>query len=89
MSRRGSQRGDAEGRRQRGVFWGVGKVAHSNVCVDFVLMRRQSGFRHARRDSLNTGSHNVSFRGFADYMQRPCSQDRDLTPLSIYLSIYL
>ena len=27
------------------------------------------GFRHARRDSLNTGWHNASFRGFADYMQ--------------------
>ena len=29
------------------------------------------GFRHARRDSLNTGWHNASFRGFADYMQTP------------------
>ena len=27
------------------------------------------GFRHARRDSLNAGWHNASFRGFADYMQ--------------------
>lgn len=27
------------------------------------------GFRHARRDSINTGWHNASFRGFADYMQ--------------------
>ena len=27
------------------------------------------GFRHARRDSVNTGWHNASFRGFADYMQ--------------------
>ena len=24
------------------------------------------GFRHARRDSLNAGWHNASFRGFAD-----------------------
>jgi uncharacterized protein (DUF488 family) len=29
------------------------------------------GFRHARRDSINTGWHNASFRGFADYMQTP------------------
>ncbi|MGB6193626.1 MAG: DUF488 domain-containing protein [Terracidiphilus sp.] len=29
------------------------------------------GFRHARKDSLNTGWRNSSFRGFADYMQTP------------------
>jgi uncharacterized protein (DUF488 family) len=29
------------------------------------------GFRHARRDSVNTGWHNSSFRGFADYMLTP------------------
>jgi uncharacterized protein (DUF488 family) len=29
------------------------------------------GFRHASRDSINTGWHNASFRGFADYMQTP------------------
>jgi len=29
------------------------------------------GFRRAHRDSLNTGWHNASFRGFADYMQTP------------------
>ena len=29
------------------------------------------GFRGARRDSANTGWHNASFRGFADYMQTP------------------
>jgi uncharacterized protein (DUF488 family) len=27
------------------------------------------GLRHARRDSLNVGWRNASFRGFADYMQ--------------------
>jgi uncharacterized protein (DUF488 family) len=27
------------------------------------------GFRRARADSINTGWHNASFRGFADYMQ--------------------
>lgn len=29
------------------------------------------GLRHARRDSLNTGWVNASFRGYADYMQQP------------------
>jgi len=29
------------------------------------------GFRRASRDSVNTGWHNASFRGFADYMQTP------------------
>ena len=29
------------------------------------------GFRRARRDTLNVGWHNASFRGFADYMQTP------------------
>ena len=29
------------------------------------------GLRHARKDSINQGWHNVSFRGFADYMQTP------------------
>jgi hypothetical protein len=29
------------------------------------------GLRHARRDSTNTAWRNLSFRGFADYMQTP------------------
>ncbi|MEO5765119.1 MAG: DUF488 domain-containing protein [Casimicrobiaceae bacterium] len=29
------------------------------------------GLRHARRDSPNSGWHNASFRGYADYMQSP------------------
>jgi uncharacterized protein (DUF488 family) len=29
------------------------------------------GLRHARPDSVNTGWRNLSFRGFADYMQTP------------------
>ena len=29
------------------------------------------GFRKARRDSQNTGWRNLSFRGYADYMERP------------------
>jgi uncharacterized protein (DUF488 family) len=29
------------------------------------------GLRHPRKDSINTGWRNVSFRGYADYMQTP------------------
>lgn len=29
------------------------------------------GLRHARKDSINTGFRNASFRGYADYMQTP------------------
>ena len=29
------------------------------------------GLRHARADSFNTGWNNLSFRGYADYMQSP------------------
>jgi hypothetical protein len=32
-------------------------------------MEELGGLRHARTDSLNTGWHNASFRGFADYLQ--------------------
>lgn len=34
-------------------------------------MRELGGLRHARADSPNTGWHNASFCGFADYMQSP------------------
>jgi uncharacterized protein (DUF488 family) len=33
------------------------------------------GLRHAKRDSINTGWRNASFRGFADYMQTPEFQE--------------
>ena len=39
--------------------------------LHYSYMPGLGGFRHARRDSLNTGWHNASFRGFADYMQTP------------------
>lgn len=32
-------------------------------------MKVLGGLRHARRDSINTGWRNASFRGYADYMQ--------------------
>ncbi len=38
------------------------------------------GLRHARKDSINAGWKNASFRGFADYMQTE-DFDRSLTEL--------
>ena len=35
----------------------------------YVHMPGLGGLRHARRDSVNTGWRNSSFRGYADYMQ--------------------
>lgn len=37
--------------------------------IGYVHLRRLGGLRRPRRDSTNTGWQNLSFRGFADYMQ--------------------
>src|SRR5579872_4283172 len=37
--------------------------------IGYTHMEELGGLRHARTDSLNTGWHNTSFRGSADYMQ--------------------
>jgi uncharacterized protein (DUF488 family) len=39
--------------------------------VVYVHMPGLGGLRHAKRDSLNAGWRNASFRGYADYMQTP------------------
>jgi uncharacterized protein (DUF488 family) len=39
--------------------------------VRYVHMPGLGGLRHAKRDSLNLGWRNASFRGYADYMQTP------------------
>ena len=39
--------------------------------IEYVHMEGLGGLRHARRDSINTGWRNLSFRGFADYMRTP------------------
>jgi len=41
------------------------------VGIDYQHMAALGGLRHARRDSINAGWRNASFRGFADYMQTP------------------
>ena len=42
-----------------------------NRRIAYRHMKELGGLRHARADSPNTGWHNASFRGFADYMQTP------------------
>ncbi|HXT41102.1 MAG TPA: DUF488 domain-containing protein [Candidatus Angelobacter sp.] len=37
----------------------------------YVHLPELGGLRHAKRDSLNLGWRNASFRGYADYMQTP------------------
>ena len=39
--------------------------------IGYVHVPGLGGLRHARKDSLNTGWRNASFRGYADYMQTP------------------
>jgi uncharacterized protein (DUF488 family) len=39
--------------------------------ITYMHMPGLGGLRHARRDSINTGWRNESFRGYADYMQTP------------------
>jgi uncharacterized protein (DUF488 family) len=46
----------------------LSRALHSSR-LHYRYMPGLGGFRHALRDSLNTGWHNASFRGFADYMQ--------------------
>src|SRR6185437_6710372 len=37
--------------------------------IEYLHMAELGGLRHAKKDSINTGWKNASFRGFADYMQ--------------------
>jgi len=39
--------------------------------IAYTHMKNLGGLRHAKRDSINTGWRNASFRGYADYMQTP------------------
>jgi uncharacterized protein (DUF488 family) len=42
--------------------------------IGYRHMKDLGGLRHARKESLNVGWQNASFRGFADYMQTPFFQ---------------
>ncbi|MEO6970591.1 MAG: DUF488 domain-containing protein [Chthoniobacterales bacterium] len=39
--------------------------------LGYIHLPGLGGLRHAKRDSLNAGWRNASFRGYADYMQTP------------------
>ena len=39
--------------------------------IEYGWHRALGGLRHPRKDSINTGWRNTSFRGYADYMQTP------------------
>ncbi len=39
--------------------------------IEYVHMPGLGGLRHPRKDSVNKGWRNLSFRGYADYMQTP------------------
>lgn len=41
----------------------------SKVHIRYEQIKTLGGFRHAKKDSINLGWDNLSFRGFADYMQ--------------------
>lgn len=36
--------------------------------IDYRRLEKLGGLRHSKKDSINLGWHNTSFRGFADYM---------------------
>ena len=41
------------------------------IQIGYTHLPGLGGLRHARADSPNSGWHNASFRGYADYMQSP------------------
>jgi len=45
--------------------------ALKKVGLGYVHLPGLGGLRHAKRDSINMGWRNASFRGYADYMQTP------------------
>jgi len=45
------------------------KTALHKHKIGYAHLKELGGLRHAHADSLNTGWHNSSFRGYADYMQ--------------------
>lgn len=39
--------------------------------IKYKHLKKLGGLRHSKKDSINLGWHNTSFRGFADYMAAP------------------
>jgi uncharacterized protein (DUF488 family) len=46
-------------------------IALPKAEIQYVSFKSLGGWRHARKDSINTAWKNESFRGYADYMQSP------------------
>jgi uncharacterized protein (DUF488 family) len=46
-------------------------AALADAGIRYVHLPALGGLRHARKDSINTGWRNASFRGYADHMQTP------------------
>jgi uncharacterized protein (DUF488 family) len=55
--------------------------------IKYFHLKGLGGLRHAKKDSVNTGWNNASFRGFADYMQTPAFR-KALKTLVKYISKY-
>ena len=47
------------------------KESLQQVHIKYKHLKKLGGLRHSKKDSINLGWHNVSFRGFADYMTTP------------------
>ena len=50
-------------------------AALTDAGIAYEHRKALGGLRHARKDSPNTGWRNLSFRGYADYMQTPEFQE--------------
>lgn len=60
--------------RSRHVPWFNEKSLRKNLKAEkiaYTHLKELGGLRHITKDSINTGWHNASFRGYADYMQTP------------------
>jgi len=47
------------------------KQSLQRVHIRYKLLKKLGGLRHTKKDSINVGWHNTSFRGYADYMASP------------------
>lgn len=47
------------------------KESLQQVHIKYKHLKKLGGLRHSKKDSINLGWRNVSFRGFADYMGTP------------------
>ena len=65
--------------RSRTFFRGFAKEqmekALPKAAIHYVHLRALGGFRHATKDSSNTGWRNAHFRRYADYMQTEKFED--------------